>query len=238
MARSGAWSRGQVLKSFGYAERQVSQYFIENASLLRCGKRAVPAFARTVARPASAPPGAILSRLGNVLASAVPRCAARGSRTWPQGGPMTTMLRKIDRDVKRFRQIVRGVDQEGIPQVPDPERADRPPGQAHRLHPPSPDRDPALPLRQQGGGRRRPGRRARPAKASDGDAGHRSPATTSWRRRSRSTSWPPSWARSWSCRASSRAAAARCRSRRSSTRTSAGWARRACATSSARSARP
>ena len=64
--------------------------------------------------------------------------------------------------------------------------------------------------------------------------GPRCRASTCSRSRSASTSWPPSWARSWSCRASSRAAAARSRSRRSSTRTCGAWARRACATSSAR----
>src|SRR5439155_1543764 len=38
------------------------------------------------------------------LRNPVPSCRAR-----PPGPPMTPMLRKIDRDVKRFRQIVRGV---------------------------------------------------------------------------------------------------------------------------------
>src|SRR6185503_6797318 len=48
--------------------------------------------------------------------------------------------------------------QEGVPEVPHAGRADRPAGQAHRLHPPPPGRDPALPLRPEGDGRSRPGR--------------------------------------------------------------------------------
>jgi uncharacterized sporulation protein YeaH/YhbH (DUF444 family) len=53
---------------------------------------------------------AILSRLGKSRTLASTATDSDGGRR-RQGlrGPMTTMLRKIDRDVKRFRQIVRGV---------------------------------------------------------------------------------------------------------------------------------
>ena len=88
---------------------------------------------------------------------------------------VTAMLRKIERDVKRFKQIVRGRHQEGLPQVPHAGRADRPPGQAHRLHPAPADRDPALPLRQQGGGRRRARARASAGDPLDGAARAREP---------------------------------------------------------------
>jgi hypothetical protein len=36
VARRGAWSRGQVLKSLGYAERQVSQYFTRLPAVAHC----------------------------------------------------------------------------------------------------------------------------------------------------------------------------------------------------------
>ena len=74
-------------------------------------------------------------------------------------------------------------DQEGLPQVPDPGRADRPPGPPRRLHPPSPDRDPALPLRP--ARRRAAWARAKASAATAWTARPApSPATTSSRSRS------------------------------------------------------
>ena len=127
-------------------------------------------------------------------------------------------------------------DQEGISQVPDPGRAHRPPGQARRLHPLPQIEIPRFRFNWQGKPAGSARERATPAirwRALPAPP----PASTSSRWRSASTSWPPSWARSWSCRGSSPAGGAPFPSRRSSTRTSAAWGRRACATSSARSAR-
>src|SRR5438094_1468595 len=62
--------------------------------------------------------------------------------------------------------------QEGVPEVPHPGRADRPAGQAHRLHPPSPGRDSPLPVRPERNGRRGPGG-GRGRRGVRAPAGHR-----------------------------------------------------------------
>ena len=93
-------------------------------------------------------------------------------------------------------------------------RDDRQEGEGRHLHPHAVHRHPALQVRPQGAGRRRPGRgrggpaaRAR-ARCSPGTGSRpaRARASTSSRSTSRSRSWRRSSARSCSCRTSSRAA--------------------------------
>ena len=118
------------------------------------------------------------------------------------------MLRKIERDVKRFRQIVRGVVKKDFRKYLTQGELIGRQGR-HVVSIPLPQIEiPRFRFGQkeaggvgQGEGERATAWTAPPAS---------SPATTCSRSRSRSTSWPPSSARSWSCPASSPAAGARC----------------------------
>jgi uncharacterized sporulation protein YeaH/YhbH (DUF444 family) len=129
------------------------------------------------------------------------------------------MLRKIDRDVKRFRQIVRGViKKEFRKYLTQGELIGR--QGKHVVSIPLPQIE--IP-RFRFGSKEAGGVGQGDGEAGDGVEGApgTEPGDHILEAEVSSTSWPRSSARSWSCRGSFRAAAVRCRSRRSSTRTSA-----------------
>ena len=71
------------------------------------------------------------------------------------------MVRKIERDQNRFKQIVRGQDQGRPAEIHHPRRDDRQDRRRAGLDPPAADRDPRVPLRVEEQRRRRPGARRR-----------------------------------------------------------------------------